>query len=39
MNKLYQKQIGFKKHGKSRLDISDWWRSSPPAPTTWRSCG
>src|SRR5262245_5789 len=25
MNKLYPTQIGFKKHGQSGLDISDWW--------------
>jgi hypothetical protein len=25
MSKLYPVQIGFKKHGKSGLEISDWW--------------
>jgi hypothetical protein len=25
MPKLYPLQVGFKKHGKSGLDISDWW--------------
>jgi hypothetical protein len=25
MNKLYPMQIGFKKYGKSGLDLSDWW--------------
>ncbi len=25
MNKLYPLQVGFKKHGQSCLDISDWW--------------
>src|SRR5262249_38242974 len=25
MNKLYPLQVGFKKHGQSGLEISDWW--------------
>src|SRR5437773_7484095 len=25
LNKLYPLQVGFKKHGKSGLDLSDWW--------------
>jgi len=25
MNKLYPQQIGFKKHGQSGMEISDWW--------------
>ena len=25
LNKLYPTQIGFKKHGKSGIEVSDWW--------------
>jgi hypothetical protein len=25
MNKLYPLQVGFKKHGKSGIEVSDWW--------------
>jgi hypothetical protein len=25
LNKLYPRQVGFKKHGKSGIEVSDWW--------------
>src|SRR6059058_81050 len=25
MNKLYPLQVGFQKHGKSGIEVSDWW--------------